>query len=99
MLSLRRKRVVRKTVASVIWDRIILKRLGHRKVKDICREDVAALHSSLRETPGMANLMLNMLSKAFSLAETWGWRREGTNPCRHVQRFKMESRERFLSDG
>ncbi len=79
------------------WDRIILKKFANRKVKDINHEEVAALHTSLRKTPAMANQMLNIMSKAFNLAETWGWRREGTNPCRRVQRFKSERRERFLS--
>ncbi len=80
------------------WDRLILKSLGHRKVKDISREDIGRLHSSLADTPAMANSMLNMLSKAFSLAEAWGWRPEGASPSRYVQRFKMEKRERFLSE-
>lgn len=49
-------------------------------------------------TPAMANKVLTLLSKAFNLAESWGWRPEGTNPCRHVGRYKEESRERYLSD-
>ena len=27
-----------------------------------------------------------------------GWRPDGSNPCRHVKRFREEKRERFLSD-
>ena len=53
--------------------------------------------TELAETPAMANKVLTLLSKAFNLAEIWGWRPEGTNPCRHVGRFQEESRERFLS--
>ena len=34
----------------------------------------------------------------FSLAELWELRPDGTNPCRHVKRFKEDKRERFLSD-
>ena len=33
----------------------------------------------------------------FSLAEVWGWRPDGSNPCRHVKRYKEHKRERFLS--
>ena len=33
----------------------------------------------------------------FSLAEVWGWRPDGSNPCRHVKRYKERKRERFLS--
>ena len=38
-----------------------------------------------------------MLSKMFNLAEVWGWRPDGSNPCRHVKRYKEHKRERFLS--
>ena len=34
----------------------------------------------------------------FNLAELWEMRPDGSNPCRHVKRFKEEKRERFLSD-
>ncbi|MEM9598243.1 MAG: site-specific integrase, partial [Acidobacteriota bacterium] len=46
----------------------------------------------------MANKVLTLLSKAFNLAEVWGWRSEGTNPCRHVGRYKEVVRERYLSE-
>ena len=32
------------------------------------------------------------------LAEAWGLRRDGGNPCRFVQKYKEQKRERFLSD-
>ncbi len=35
--------------------------------------------------------------KMFTLAEIWGLRPDGSNPCLHVKRFKEEKRERFLS--
>ena len=38
-----------------------------------------------------------MLSKMFNLAELWGLRPDGSNPCLHVKRYKEEKRERFLS--
>ena len=33
----------------------------------------------------------------FSMAEVWGWRPDGSNPCLHIKRYKEEKRERFLS--
>ena len=33
----------------------------------------------------------------FNLADAWGWRPSGTNPCRGVSRFKVEKHERFLT--
>ena len=38
------------------------------------------------------------VSKMFNLAELWNLRPDGSNPCRHVKRFREEKRERFLSD-
>ena len=80
-----------------LWDRCILPSFGKRRVKDIRRADIAQLITDMAETKAMANKALSLLSKAFNLAEVWGWRSEGTNPCRHIQRFREEARERYLS--
>ena len=84
--------------ARQVWDRCVLPNLGKRKVVDIQRADIAKLITSMADTPAMANKVIALLSKAFNLAEVWCWRPEGTNPCRHVERYKEESRERYLSD-
>ncbi len=73
-------------------------RIGKRRVPDIERSDIAALHHDLRSIPYQANRTLGVLSKIFNLAELWGLRPDGSNPCRHVKRFREEKRERFLSD-
>ena len=73
-------------------------RIGRRRVPDIQRSDIAALHHDMRETPYQANRTLGVLSKIFNLAELWGLRPDGSNPCRHVKRFREDRRERFLSD-
>ncbi len=73
-------------------------RIGARRVTDMQRSDIAALHHAMRETPYQANRTLGVLSKMFNLAELWGLRPDGSNPCRHVRRFREEKRERFLSD-
>ena len=39
-----------------------------------------------------------MLSKIFALAEAWGLRKNGGNPCRFIQKYKEKKRERFLTD-
>ena len=44
-----------------------------------------------------ANRMLGVLSKMFNLAELQGLCPDGSNPCRHVKRFREDKRERFLS--
>ncbi|MCY4397552.1 MAG: site-specific integrase [Rhodospirillaceae bacterium] len=73
-------------------------RIGRFRVPDIQRKDIAALHHGMRETPYQANRTLGVLSKMFNMAEVWGLRPDGSNPCRHVKRFREEKRERFLSD-
>ena len=78
--------------------RHVLPRLGARRVADISRSDVAALHHAMRMTPYAANRTLGILSAMFTAAVLWELRPEGSNPCRHVKRFREQRRERFLSD-
>ena len=77
--------------------RIILPALGKRKVVDVTRHDVGRLHHGLRDAPYQANRVLAVLSKMFNLAEGWGLRPDGSNPCRHVEKFGERKRERMLS--
>ncbi len=76
----------------------IVPALGRRRVVDVMRADVAKLHHDMRHTQYQANRTLGVLNKLFNLAEVWGFRPEGTNPCRHVQRYREQYRERFLSE-
>ncbi|CCG08610.1 Phage integrase [Pararhodospirillum photometricum DSM 122] len=72
-------------------------KLGTRKVTDIERRDIAELHQSLSHIPYQANRTLGVLSKMFNLAEVWGLRPDGSNPCLHVKKYVERKRERFLS--
>ncbi|MCY4430680.1 MAG: tyrosine-type recombinase/integrase [Rhodospirillales bacterium] len=80
-----------------LLDHHIRPKLGDRHVADVQRSDIAALHHAARKAPYQANRLLSVLSKMFNLAELWGLRADGSNPCRHVRRYKEEPRERFLS--
>jgi integrase len=71
--------------------------LGRHKVGAVTRQDVAKLHRGLEATPRQANFVLAVCSKAFSLAEVWSMRSEGTNPCTKIERNPENMRERFLS--
>ena len=93
----------RKKARSVAEDRRIIARyllpkLGRRRVADVEHSEAVRLHNALRKTPIMANRVLALLSKMFSLAERWGLRPVGSNPCRGVDRFPERARERFLSE-
>src|SRR5262245_54200942 len=71
--------------------------LGARAVAEIDRSDVAKLHHKLRSTPRQANLVIAVLSKVMTLAETWGLRSPGSHPCRQIEKYREVRRERFLS--
>ena len=76
----------------------ILPAFGAMAVASVGREEVAAFHYRLRETPRAANRALMVLSKMFSLAEAWGMAPASGNPCRFVLRYREGRRERFLSE-
>jgi integrase len=80
-----------------LLDKIILPALSKRKVADVSRADVTKLHYVNRKAPYQANRVLAVLSKMFNLAERWGLRPDGSNPCRHVEKFTERKRERMLS--
>ena len=71
--------------------------IGAFRVVDVERKDVAELHNKHRAIPYQANRTLGVLSKMFNLAEIWGLRPDGSNPCRHVPKYREKKRERFLS--
>jgi len=91
-----------RSLDSIRNDRLLLKHhlepaFRNRKIAEITREDVSRLHQSLKAHPYAANRALALLSKMMNLAEKWGLRPDGSNPCRHVERFKEKRRQRFLS--
>ena len=71
--------------------------LGTTPVAAVSRADIAKLHHAKRGTPFEANRSLALLSKMFSLAELWGLRSDGSNPCGKVKRYKESKRERFYA--
>ena len=78
-------------------DLFIIPTMGSFKVVDVERKDIADLHHKSRDKPYQANRTLGVLSKMFNLAEVWGLRPDGSNPCRHVPKFREHKRERYLS--
>ena len=75
----------------------ILPRLGRRPIGELKRQDIARLHHELADRPYQANRTLALLSKFFGWAEKHGLRPDGSNPCRHVEKYREGRRERFLS--
>jgi len=91
----------KKKPSSVRMDRINLRKhilpiLGRKRLDTLGRADVIRLHQSMRATPGAANRCLALLSKMMNLAERWGERPDASNPCRHVEKYRENKRNRFL---
>ena len=51
----------------------------------------------MKAAPYQANRTLALLSKFFNWCEQQALRPDGTNPCRHVEKYPEHKRERFLS--
>jgi integrase len=75
----------------------ILPQIGKLRVAAATREDIARVHTSMAISPIGANRVLSLLSKMFALAETWGMRPQNSNPCRGIDRYREQSRERLVT--
>ena len=82
----------------LLWDKHIIPRMGSIKISEVQRENIAWLHAHMSKTaPTNANRGLEVLTKAFALAELWRWRPDHTNPCRHIKANSEAVRERVLT--
>jgi len=66
-------------------------------IKDITRAMLTKHHQSMHNTPHCANRMLSLLSKMMNLAEKWDYRPLNSNPCRHIDRYKENQRDVYLT--
>ena len=76
---------------SASLERLVLPRLGSKKVAAVQAREIHALHVAMSDTPYQANRLLALLSKMFALAVHWGMR--GDNPVKGIQRYHEERRE------
>ena len=79
-------------------DRYIIPELGGFKVREITRSDVSSLVTGMKNTPVTANRVLSCLRKMFNMAEVWGFRDDGTNPCRHIPKYRENGKTRLMTD-
>jgi hypothetical protein len=75
----------------------ILPSLGKLKIADVAKDDIQKLHQSLADRPYQGNRVLALCSKMFSLAELLGFRKDNSNPCKHIERFQERPRQTFLN--
>ncbi|MHA7602012.1 tyrosine-type recombinase/integrase [Alicycliphilus sp. T452] len=81
-----------------VIDRNIIPILGRIKVQDVKRSDVAAAMKKMAHKPADANRTFSVMRRMFNLAEVWGYRSDGTNPCRHVPVYPDGKATHLISD-
>lgn len=80
-------------------DRLIIPALGSKKVHEVTRMDVTGLMKRMEKSPTQANRVLGCIRKMFNLAELWGYRPDGSNPCRHIPKYPEKGKTRLITDG
>ena len=76
--------------------KVVEPELGALQVHSVEFRHIHGLHKQLASTPVQANRVVALLSKMFNLAELWNYRPNGSNPCRHVKRYKERKRKRYV---
>ena len=79
------------------YKRQILPWFRGRPINGITRLDVRQWFASLHATPVAADRSAPVLSVILRQAEVYGYRVEGSNPCKGIRRYRRQGRERFLS--
>ncbi|MBY0272378.1 MAG: hypothetical protein K2X02_03020 [Alphaproteobacteria bacterium] len=69
---------------------------GDRNLNEINSKDVMEFKESLKHIPVTYNKGFAVIHKAFELSELWGYRPKNSNPCRGIQKYPEQKRERFL---
>ena len=78
-------------------ERLALPDLGTRKADKVTTAEVGRLHSRLSHIPYQANRLLRVLSSLFTFAARAHVVPFGFNPCRGIEFFPEEGRERYLT--
>jgi integrase len=76
----------------------IIPHLGQMKVPDVTRADISNLMKKMSHHPTNANRVLAAVRKMFNMAEVWGMRPDGSNPCRHIPKFPERGKTRLITD-
>lgn len=79
-------------------NRYIIPVLGNLKVPDVTRADISNLMKKMAKSPTNANRVLAAMRKMFNMAEVWGFRPDGSNPCRHVPKYPERGKTRLITD-
>lgn len=79
-------------------DRYIIPMLGTLKVPDVTRAHITTMMRDMAMIAVTANRVLACVRKMFNMAEVWGYRPDGSNPCRHVPKYREDGSTRFITN-
>jgi integrase len=80
-----------------LLERLAFPEIGKRKADKITSAEIQRLHSKNTHTPYQANRLLRVLSSLFTFAGKTYVVPIGFNPCRGIEYFPEEGRERYLT--
>lgn len=72
--------------------------LGALKVPDVTRAQITTMMRDMARIAVTANRVLPCVHKMFNMAEVWGYRPDGSNPCRHVPKYREDGSTRFINN-
>ncbi|RYG88773.1 MAG: DUF4102 domain-containing protein, partial [Alphaproteobacteria bacterium] len=78
----------------ILWRLHLKPCLGDKRVTDVNLRDLDGFMARMSHRKGSANRAMALLSKMMSLAVAWDLRLD--NPCKRVQRYPENRKERFL---
>ncbi|MCX5565791.1 tyrosine-type recombinase/integrase [Alcaligenes phenolicus] len=79
-------------------DRYIIPALGTLKVPDVTRVHIMDMMRDMARIAVTANRVLACLRKMLNMAEVWGYRPDGSNPCRHVPKYREDGETRYITN-
>jgi integrase len=74
-------------------------RFGRHLAESVTTADLSNLHLSLKARPYVANRLVAVVGSMYGFAERRGLVAKGSNPAKGTERFREQSRERFLGAG
>ena len=93
------KKLKRSTAAFYRWtlEKYVLPKLGPRTLNGLKEADFARLHLAMSDAPYQANRTLTVIGSLYAWAGRRGLVPRGESHIRHIERYREERRERFLS--
>jgi integrase len=77
--------------------RLAIPEIGNRKAEKVTTAEIQRLHAKLASKPYQANRLLRVLSSLYSFAAKAHIVPIGYNPCRGIEKFPEDGRERYLT--